>query len=274
MDKKLGFGTFPIKEKLLEVIPYAEECGYSFIDTSDDYFNESFVASACSQTKMKIFTKFSFVDNVLHFDDYFSQQLRQYTDYNQRIYCYLLHWPYPFVYKKIWRKMEQLYLDHVVDEIGVCNFTEEHLKELLKHCRVKPMYNEIELHPLFQQKKVTDFCVENGIQIISYSPFARMDPELFANNTIQKIAQDNDTTIQNVILKWNIQKGFIPIPSTSKLDHLGEMSLSNLKNIHLSDAQMAAIDGMDIGKRIRFDPNTYFSKKTKVKLWLYSLLMR
>ena len=170
--------------------------------------------------------------------------------------------------------MEKLYLDGVVEEIGVCNFTVKHLQDLLRDCRVKPMYNQIELHPLFQQKEVTQFCAENGIRIISYSPFARMDPELFANETIKEIAKNHKTTIHNVILKWNLQKGFIPIPSTSKADHLESMSQSKLNKFTLSEQDMKAIDDLDRAKRVRFDPDTYFSGKTKLKLLAYSLLMR
>ena len=270
----IGFGTFPMKEVLEEVIPLAERNGYSFIDTSDDYFNETFVAKGVEGTHLKIFTKFSLVNNVLHFDSYVEEQMKLYKDHGLKVHCYLIHWPYPFLYKKIWRKMEQLYLHGVVEEIGVCNFTTKHLQNLLKDCRVKPMYNQIELHPLFQQRDVTQFCAENGIRVISYSPFARMDDELFSNETIQQIAQDHKTTVHNVILKWNLQKGYIPIPSTSKENHLENMSLNNLSQITLSEQEIASIDAMDKGKRVRFNPDTYFSAKSKVKFLAYSLLMR
>ena len=66
--------------------------------------------------------------------------------------------------------MEELYLSGKVKEIGVCNFTEKQLMKLMKNCRVKPMYNEIELHPLFQQKDTVEFCEKNDIESISYSP--------------------------------------------------------------------------------------------------------
>ena len=274
MNDVIGFGTFPMKEVLEEIIPQTVGKGFSFVDTSDDYYNETFVARGAAGTQLKIFTKFSLVNHVLHFDSYVEAQMKLYKEHGLKVHCYLIHWPYPFLYKKIWRRMEKLYLDGIVEEIGVCNFTVKHLQELMKDCRVKPMYNQIELHPLFQQKEVTRFCAEKGIRVISYSPFARMDPELFANETINKIAQDHKTTIHNVILKWNLQKGFIPIPSTSKASHLESMSLTNLNQIALSEQELEAIDALDKAKRVRFDPDTYFSGKTKLKLLVYSLLMR
>lgn len=274
MNNMIGFGTFPMKDVLEDMIPLAEKNGYQFIDTSDDYYNEVFAAKAASTTQLKIFTKYSLVNDVLHFDSRVNAQLKIFKDHGLKVHAYLIHWPYPFLYKKIWRKMEELYLNGVVEKIGVCNFTVKHLQDLMKDCRVKPMYNQIELHPLFQQKEVTRFCEENNIQIISYSPFARMDRELFDNKVIRDIAQAHDTTIHNVILKWNMQKGFIPIPSSSKAEHLEAMSLSALNQITLSDQEITEIDALDVGKRVRFNPDTYFSSKTKLKLFVYSLFLR
>ncbi len=270
----IGFGTFPLKEELLQLIPEAEKQGYTIVDTSDDYHNEVFVSKAVSGKKIKIITKFSYVDNVLNFDDYFKKQQKVFEENGNKINCYLMHWPYPHLYRKIWRKMEDLYLQGDVSEIGVCNFTVRKLEKLLKDCRVKPMYNQIELHPLFQQKEITDFCLKNGIKIISYSPLARRDKDLFENKVIKDIAEKYDTSIINIILKWNIQKGFIPIPSTSKSAHLKEMSLENLEKFTLNESEIEQINGLECGKRIRFNPDTYFSTKTKIKLFLYSILLK
>lgn len=270
----IGFGTFPMKEILSEMIPLADKYGYELIDTSDDYYNELFVAKAAAKTNLKIFTKFSLIDNTLNFNEYFENQLKIYKKNGVRISCYLLHWPYPFIYKKIWKKMEDLYLKGEIDEIGVCNFNVKHLKRLMKKCRIKPMYNQIELHPLFQQREIADFCAENKIKIISYSPFARMDPELFSNAQIQNIAMRHHTTVHNTILKWNMQKGYIPIPSTSNKEHIRNMSLTNLNQFSLSGDEMEIIDTLDQGKRVRFNPDTYFSLRTKVKLFIFFVLMR
>lgn len=276
MDEKycIGYGTYPLKEELTSLIPELEDNGYFFIDTSDDYMNEDYVAKGTEGRNIKIFSKFSFVDNVLKFDEYFNNQEQTYKQRGRKINCYMLHWPFPYLYKKIWKKMEKLYLDGRVDEIGVCNFTVKDLEELIKECNIKPMYNQIEIHPLFQQKDIVEFCQKNKIQIISYSPFARMDSDLIKNENIILLAKKYETTVHNIILKWNIQKGFIPIPSTSNINHLKEMSIKNLKNIMLTDNEISIIDSLESGKRVRFNPDTYFSKKSKLKFFLYSLLMR
>lgn len=270
----IGYGTFPNKDELVNLLPLVDELGYALVDTSDDYYNEKYVSEGSKSTHLKIFSKFSLVQNCLKFNESFAKQNKTFQNNGLKINCYLIHWPYPFLYKKIWKKMEDLYLNGEVDEIGVCNFNVKALRELLQGCRVKPMYNEIELHPLFQQKEVTEFCKENDIKIISYSPFARMDKELMENGEIKKIAESHDTTVINVILKWNLQKGFIPIPSTKNIIHLNEMSPKALAKIQLSDTEICLIDSLDKGKRVRFDPDTYFGIKTKIKLFLYSVLMR
>ena len=165
--------------------------------------------------------------------------------------------------------MEELYLSGKVKEIGVCNFTEKQLMKLMKNCRVKPMYNEIELHPLFQQKDTVEFCEKNDIQIISYSPFARIDKRLFENTNLINISERENTSIANIILKWNINKGYIPIPSTSKEHHLKEMELDKIKLINLDKDDMKIIDSLECNGRIRFNPDTYFHLKLKLSFYLF-----
>lgn len=269
----IGFGTFRLQSELYELLPFAKENGYSLIDASDDYHNEEYVAGA-ETSGMKIMTKFSCANKALIFDELFDKTEKLFLDHKKRIGCYLIHWPYPHIYKKIWRKMEDLYLSGRVDEIGVCNFTVKHLECLLKDCRVRPMYNEIELHPLFQQREITEYCKKNGIKVISYSPFARMEKQLIDSSTLVELSDKYHTSVFNVILKWNLQKGFIPIPSTSKAEHIKEMSLDNLNSFELTKHDIELIDAMECGKRVRFDPDHYFSFKTKLKLLAISLMMR
>ena len=267
----IGLGSFPYKEELKNVLPKASVLGYNFVDTSDDYYNEEYIGNYIKDENLKIFSKFSYVDKYSDFEEHFNNSKVKLETNGGELYCYLMHWPYPFLYKKIWKKMEELYFSGKVKEIGVCNFTTKHLKKLMKNCRVKPMYNEIELHPLFQQQKTVNFCLKNGIKIISYSPFARIDKRLFENEILKQISIRENTSIVNIILKWNINKGFIPIPSTSKESHLVEMSINKINEINLTDEDIKKIDSLECNGRIRFNPDTYFSFKTKIKFLLISL---
>lgn len=270
----VGLGTFPYKQELENVLPKALGLGYSFVDTSDDYENEEFVGKYINNKQLKIFSKFSYVHLINNFENHFNASKKKLEANGGYLSCYLMHWPYPFLYKKIWSKMEELYLSGKVDEIGVCNFTCKHLMKLMKSCRVKPMYNEIEVHPLFQQRDTVEFCQNNGIKVISYSPFARMDKRLFENEVLKEIAKREETSIANIILKWNIEKNCIPIPSTSKEKHLLDMSINNLDKIELTDDDIKHVDNLECNGRIRYNPDTYFSVKTKVKFFLRSLGVR
>src|SRR5699024_1448535 len=97
---------------------------------------------------------------------------------------YLMHWPNPETYIDTWGKMEELYIEGKVKAIGVCNFHEHHLEQLLKHARVVPAVNQIELHPLLNQEKLVAYCTQKGIKIVCYSPLARMDKKLINNMTL------------------------------------------------------------------------------------------
>lgn len=84
--------------------------------------------------------------------------------------------------------MEEIYKEGKVKKIGVSNFHEHHLEELLKVATIMPAYNEIELHPLLSQESLARYCNSKGIKILSYSPFARMDEKLVNNKILEEIA--------------------------------------------------------------------------------------
>ena len=147
--------------------------------------------------------------------------------------------------------------------IGVCNFEVKHLKKLLSKCRIKPMFNQIELHPLFRQPEICGFCEEHGIRIMSYSPLARMNARLFQNEQLELLAEKYSKSIAQVILRWNIQHEYIPIPATANLSH-AEMNI-DIFDFELTDDEMLLIDSLDEGMRIRYNPNTMFSNGQKIK---------
>ncbi|MBR4329847.1 MAG: aldo/keto reductase, partial [Candidatus Riflebacteria bacterium] len=167
---EMGFGTFPQKEKLLESVPTAIKYGYRLIDTSDNYQNEEFVGEALKKIDSETLDEITVISK-------FSQPMRTYelekcfdeskAKLNNKLNVYLLHWPFPFLWKEEWKRMENLYLSGKCDAIGVCNFEEKHLKKLFKFCRVKPMFNQFECHPTFQQKELINFCKDNGITVIA-----------------------------------------------------------------------------------------------------------
>ena len=256
----IGMGTYPQKGELEELIPTAYQTGYHLFDTSDNYNNEGFYGigyrKLTDNDKIITITKFStpFED---FFDVYENSVTEIYNTEKKRNLVYLLHWPYPHMYLKLWELMEDLYFEGKCDVIGVCNFEVKHLSVLLDNCRVKPMINQIECHPLFQQREICEFCEQNNIQLMAYSPIGRMHSFLSENQLLNKLATKYEKTIPQVILRWHIQKDRVVIPATKSKQRLKENI--NIFDFQLTKQEVDEIDKLDCGLRIRFDPNKRFS---------------
>lgn len=266
----IGYGTFPQKESLLETLPIAISEGYTLIDTSDNYFNESYVGKALEENEngsVIVVTKNSDpYTNVRKSFELSRKKLNNFTD------IYLLHWPFPFLWKRMWREMEALYANGECSAIGVCNFDEKKIKKLLKFCKIKPMINQIECHPDFQQRGLINLCRTNNIQIMSYSPLARMDKKLLENPVIMRLAEKHNKKPSQIILRWNIQEGLLPIPGASSALHVSENI--SIFDFDLSANDMREINMLDCGNRVRLDPNKCFTMKQKFWYFAYWLFKK
>ena len=152
----MGFGTYPQKEQLCETAQTAYRVGYRLFDISDNYHNESFLGEAFRSIgeldkDTVIVSKFSQPYRTWELDKCFYESKNK---LGGKLDIYLLHWPYPYLWDLQWRRMEQLYLVGECAGLGVCNFEIPKLKRLLKICKVKPLINQIERHPLFQQQEI------------------------------------------------------------------------------------------------------------------------
>ncbi len=273
----IGIGTFPYKEELYNALPIALNAGYRLIDTSDNYQNENYIGNVYQKLESTqlnniiTITKFSQPYQSHFFYKVFKRsQKALYSNTKHNIDIYLLHWPYPFLWKKHWKKMERLYQNGQCKAIGVCNFEKKNLEKLLDICTIKPMINQIECHPMFQQKETIEFCKNNNIQVMSYSPFARMDTKLIKNNYLCKLAEKYGKHVQQIILRWNIQKGLIPIPASVSKKHI--ISNFDIFDFELTDDEINGIDNLECGMRVRFDPKTRFTTKQKILFWVCSLI--
>lgn len=268
----IGYGTFPQKESLNENIAVAVRSGYQLIDTSDNYYNEEYVGNGLKKVEkgsLTVISKCSDPYRFLNVEDCFEESKEVLDD---KLDIYLLHWPYPFLWRKMWKQMESIYLQKKCRAIGVCNFEKKHLKRLLRICRVVPMIDQFECHPDFQQKETLEFCKDHGIQVMSYSPLARNDPSLMRNSVLERIAKEHDKTVSQIILAWNVSKGLLPIPSSVSEEHM--RSNIDIFEINLSADEIAAIDGLEANNRVRFDPDKRFSLKEKISFFAFWILKR
>lgn len=164
---------------------------------------------------------------------------------------YLLHWPVEGRYLDYWKQLEDLYKEGLVKAIGVSNCKIHHLENIKNVAEIIPMVNEIELHPLLSEKKMRDYCKKNGIKVMAYTSTARLDFRLKASKRMRQVCKETGKNLSQVILRWHIQNGVIPIFNTSSVKHFKDNM--NIFDFELDERQMKIIDSMNINARTRYD---------------------
>src|SRR5690625_1694677 len=171
---------------------------------------------------------------------------------------YLIHWPNPIQddYVEAWQALIDAKKWGLIRSIGVCNFLPEHMERLEKETGVLPSINQIELHPFFNQEEQRKWHVENNVMTESWSPLARAN-KVLQNEMIQKIADQHQKSISQVILRWHYQLGAIPIPkSASPKRQLENISIFDFS---LDDTEMNVINKLTRpdGRNKDQDPAVY-----------------
>ncbi len=145
----------------------------------------------------------------------------------------------------------------LVRSIGVCNFLPEHIERLIKETGVTPSVDQVELHPLFAQQKQLEWDRAHGILTESWSPLGRKSAELFGSSTLQSIARARGKTVPQIILRWHVQRGALPIPKSASPERQRE-NLA-LFDFELSRQDMDAITALSRpdGRYNNQDPAVY-----------------
>lgn len=260
----LGMGTFPLNGfSFARLIRKAVKLGYSSFDLAKAYGNEKWFGRGlkfCGKKRKECFITSKLSNSCQRKKDVrtaFQKSLKRLgLDY---LDMYLIHWPVPNLYVSSWKEMEALYKEGLVRAIGVCNFHEHHLRNLLDNADILPVVNQVELHPLLSQQSLTSFCRRNGIQIEAYSPLARMHEKLIKDQVLVSIAKQYSKTIPQIILRWNLQRGIVAIPKTS--DPIRMKENISIFDFVLSEKEMGEIDLLNADFRVRHDPdNCDFNK--------------
>lgn len=240
--------------KMKHVIGSAPNLGCRLFDTSSAYgMGENVLGTSLKsyeRSKLFLCTKISNYDqrHKKVKDALYESMSRLEVDY---IDLYLMHWPQKGKYLDTWKQMEELYSKGVIKAIGVCNFHIHHFEELYQVAEIKPMVHQYEMHPLFIQSEMSEFCHNENIQIMAYTPIGRGDDRLMNNLILQRIAKRYGKSIAQVILRWHLQKGNIPVIRTNSLKHLKDNL--NIYDFILSDKEMIKIDSININSRLRYD---------------------
>lgn len=164
---------------------------------------------------------------------------------------YLLHWPVENSYLQYWKQLEELYREGLVRAIGVSNCKVHHLNEIKEIADIMPMVDEVELHPLLSEVELRRYCSDNSIQVMAYTSTARMDFRLLASKRLRMVCESTGKNLSQVILRWHIQNGVIPIFNTSSLEHF--IANMDVFSFSLDDDQMNIINSVNINARTRYD---------------------
>ncbi|MGH2641001.1 MAG: aldo/keto reductase [Actinomycetota bacterium] len=224
----LGLGTSPMGDgKAEEIVGAALRAGYRLIDTAENYRNEGGVgrgirASGVDRDEVFVTTKF----NERWHGEAEAQQAWANSAERlglERIDLLLIHWPNPRKdrYVAAWRGLLRLLEDGKVRAIGVSNFKPQHLGRLLEETGVTPHVNQIQLDPTHSRPEQRAYHAAHGIVTESWSPIGA-GGGLLADPTIVELARRRDTTPAQIVLRWHVQLGLIPIPMTSKAGRLAE----------------------------------------------------
>lgn len=215
----LGYGVFLVKdeEECERSVVTAIKNGYRSIDTATRYENEEYVGKAIKtagfpREELFITTKVWVTDHGYEeTKKAFQESLRKLQlDY---LDLYLIHWAAPGI-EETWRAMEDLYEEGLIRAIGVCNFQIHHLEQLNKTARIKPMINQVETHPLFQQEELRTYMLQHQIAHEAWAPLGQGKNGLFELPALKEIAQKHQKTVAQVILRWHLERDTIIIPKS------------------------------------------------------------
>ena len=166
---------------------------------------------------------------------------------------YLIHWPVEGKYKETWRALEKLYAEGRVRAIGVSNFLQHHLEDLMADAEVVPMVNQMEFHPYLVQQELLDFCQKNTIQYEAWSPM--MQGKIFGMEAFEALAKKYNKTIAQIVLRWDLQKGVVTIPKSTKKERIE--SNAAIFDFEITQEDMELLDAMDRQQRFGPDPDTF-----------------
>lgn len=223
---KLGYGTFqtPDDDSGIEAIVKAIELGYRHIDTAQSYRNEESVGQAIQQAQVsrdelfittKIANSMSGYESTLQSLDDSLEKLG--VDYIDLV---LIHWPSPQRFRDqwqarnrdVWRAMEHYYEQGKIKALGISNFRSHHIEELLKTAKVKPAVNQIRICPGDVDVETIQASRNHDMLLEAYSPLAQ--GLVFENEDIQKLAEKYQKNTAQIVLRWSLQMGFLPLPKS------------------------------------------------------------
>lgn len=261
-----GFGTFNIApNETYSAVSEAIKRGYRHIDTAATYQNEEGVGKAVRECAVN--REDLYVTSKVWITDRGYDNTRKAFETTMKtigldyLDLYLIHWPANrkdygdearIINADTWRALEAIYEERRVKAIGVCNFWKHHMTELLEDVNIRPMVNQIEIHPGFPQEETIRFCLENNIAVEAWGPLGRSG--ILENKDLLEIAEKYDRSVAQICIRWIIQQNCIPLVKSVTPARMEENQ--KVFDFSLSREDMDRLNGLrDIGGRC-LDPDT------------------
>ncbi|MGE7622624.1 aldo/keto reductase [Viridibacillus sp. NPDC096237] len=259
---RFGLGVYKMtdREEAIQAMTTAIDTGYIAIDTASLYNNEVEVGEAVRASNVKREDLF-ITSKVWNTDQGYDETLRAFEislkkldiDY---LDLYLTHWAVPDKYKDTYRAIERLYDEKLLRATGVSNHQIHHLEEIFATANVKPMVNQIEVHPYLTQVEVRDFCAVNDIAVTAWSPLAR--GKIVEDTAITSIGQKYGKSAAQVIIRWHLQLDNIVIPKSVTPSRI--KANADVFDFELTNEDMQLISALNKDERTGAHPD-HFSFK-------------
>lgn len=253
---RVGFGVFQIKdrEECVRVVLDAIESGYRLIDTAQSYDNEEAVGEAIQKTSVP--REELFITTKVWISNYDYEKAKasveaslekMQLDYLDLV---LLHQPFNDYYGA-YRALTDLYKEGKIKAIGVSNFYPDRLVDLALCSEVKPAVNQIEVNPFHQQIEAQSWNEKYDVKVEAWAPFAEGKNGIFSNETLAKIGKKYGKSVGQVILRWLVQRGIVPLAKTVRKERMLENI--DIFDFELSYEDMEIIESMDKKQSSFFD---------------------
>lgn len=248
----------PISErKYISSVANALKMGFRLLDYSSAYGDGKLIGRAIKKSEIdreKLFIT-TRVSNRAQREKKVRDEFMRFLQNTGLEYVDLLqfHWPVTDLYLDTWREMEKLKDEGLVKHLGVANCHQHHLEEIIKICKYRPEIGQFEIHPLFTQKPLIQYYKDNGIVVEAYTPIARYDDRLVRLPLLKNLEKKYNKTFIQIILRWHVQNGVIPLVRTLSKEHQKENF--SIFDFELSEDDMKLIDGININSRLRYDPD-------------------
>lgn len=253
---QLGFGVFQMTDlaECEQAVVDAIASGYRLIDTAAAYHNEAVVGRAIKRSGVA--REDLFITSKLWVSDASYERAKKGIDQSLQnigvdyLDLYLLHQPFGDVIGA-WRALEEAYKAGKIRAIGVSNFYADQLKNLILSTNVKPVINQIEVNPWYQEHSEVAFAQAEEIQVEAWAPFAEGKHSIFTDERIAAIGSRYGKSNGQVILRWLLQRGIVVIPKSVHQNRMAENI--NVFDFELTTAEMATMNDLDKGESQFFD---------------------